>query len=210
MTIEIIECKQNSDEWFRARMGMPTSSMFATVMAKGKSGGPSLTRTAYMRKLAGEIITGEPMEKFSNAAMERGHVMEPEARDFYALMTDTEPQLVGFIKNGRKGGSPDSLVGNDGLLEIKTAAAHVLIEYIEADRFPAEHVAQCQGNLWVSERAWLDLIVYWPGMPRFIKRIDRDNGYIANLAGEVNRFNDELDALVERVRKYGEQPRAAA
>lgn len=210
MSLEIIDCDQNSEEWIRARMGLPTSSMFATVMAKGRDNGPSLTRAAYMRKLAGEIITGEPMENYRNAAMDRGHAMEPEARDFYALMTDTEPQLVGFIRNGRKGGSPDSLIGDDGLLEIKTAEAHILIEYIEADRFPAEHVAQCQGNLWVSERAWLDLIVYWPGMPRFIKRIERDDGYIANLAGDVNRFNDELDALVERVRKYGEQTRAAA
>jgi hypothetical protein len=205
MPVEIIECDQNSPEWFEARRGLPTASMFATIMAKGVGGkGPSLTRAAYMRKLAGEIVTGEPMSNFRNAAMDRGHEMEGEARDFYAFITGTTPELVGFIRNGNKGGSPDSLIGSDGLLEIKTAEAHVLIAYIEADKFPPEHMAQCQGNLWVSERNWLDLTVYWPKMPSFIKRVYRDEAYIANLASEVDRFNEELAALVQRVRWYGD------
>ena len=203
MPVEIVQCDQNTETWLRARMGLPTSSQFSTVMAKEKGGGPSLTRAKYMRQLAGEIITGEPMESFTSAVLERGHAMEAEARNFYALMTGHAPELVGFIKNGRKGGSPDALIGNDGLLEIKTARADILISYIEADSFPAEHVAQCQGNLWVSEREWLDISIFWPKMPPFIKRIRRDNGYIANMAGEVARFNDELDALVEKIKAYG-------
>lgn len=203
MTVEIIDVPQNSEEWIRARMGIPTSSMFATVMASGRGGGESKTRATYLRKLAGEIITDEPMENFTNAHMERGHAMEQEARDYYAFLRGVEPQLVGFIRNGDKGGSPDSLIGEDGLLEIKTALPHILIGYIEADKFPPEHMAQCQGNLWVSEREWLDISVYWPKMPPFIKRITRDEKYILNLAGEVARFNDELAALVERVKAYG-------
>lgn len=209
MPAEIIACEQNSPEWFRARMGLPTSSMFATVMASGKGGAESKTRATYLRKLAGEIITGEPMENYSNAHMERGHLMEGEARDFYAFMAGERPELVGFIRNGQKGGSPDSLVGADGLLEIKTALPHILIGYIEADKFPAEHVAQCQGNLWVSEREWLDLTVYWPKMPSFIKRIYRDEDYIKNLSAEVDKFNDELAQIVERVRSYGGMREAA-
>lgn len=204
MPLEIIECEQNSDEWLRARMGLPTSSMFATVMAIGKGGAESKTRATYLRKLAGEIITGEPMENFSNAHMERGHAMEGEARDRYSLLTDADPQLVGFIRNGQKGGSPDSLIGADGLLEIKTALPHILIGYIEADKFPAEHIAQCQGNLWVSEREWLDITVYWPKMPSFIKRIHRDEKYIADLSSAVDQFNSELAELVQRVRWYGD------
>lgn len=205
MAAEIIVCEQNSPQWLEARRGIPTASMFATVMAKGVGGkGPSLTRATYMRKLAGEIITGEPMENFSNAHMERGHAMEGEARDFYSFITDAEPQLVGFIRNGNVGGSPDSLIGASGLLEIKTALPHILIAYIEADKFPVEHMAQCQGNLWVSEREWLDLSVYWPKMPPFIKRIYRDEEYIATLKSEVARFNDELASLVQRVRWYGD------
>lgn len=204
MAAEIVDCAQNSEEWLRARMGIPTSSMFATVMASGRGGAESKTRASYLRKLAGEIITGEPMESFSNAHMERGHVMEAEARDFYAFMASERPELVGFIRNGQKGGSPDALVGADGLLEIKTAQPYILIGYIEADKFPAEHVAQCQGNLWVSEREWIDLIVYWPKMPPFIKRAYRDEQYIANLSSAVDQFNDELGQIVQRVRWYGD------
>lgn len=200
--MQIIECDQNTEEWHKARMGIPTASMFATVMASGRGGGDSKTRATYMRKLAGEIITGEPMEGFTNKDLERGHAMEPDARNYYSLVTGNTPNLVGFIRNGDKGGSPDALIGDDGVLEIKTAAPHILIGYIEADKFPSEHVAQCQGNLWVSGRDWLDLVVYWPKMPTFIKRIERDPAYIAGLTKGVAEFNAELAALVERVRAY--------
>ena len=204
--IEIIDCEQNSPQWFEARRGLPTASMFATIQASGRSGGESKTRATYLRKLAGEIITGEPAESFTNKHMERGHEMEDEARKFYAFMSDNEPKLVGFIRNGAKGGSPDSLIGDNGLLEIKTALPHILIEYIEKDKFPPEHVAQAQGNLWVSEREWLDISIYWPKLPPFIKRSHRDEAYISNLSRAVDQFNDELSALVERVRAYGGSP----
>ena len=75
---------------------------------------------------------------------------------------------------------------------------------ILSDAFPAEHVAQTQGQLWVTGRAWVDLIVYWPGMPRFIKRAGRDEAYIANLATAVDQFNFELDAMVQKILAYGE------
>jgi hypothetical protein len=110
--MQIVECDQGTDEWFRARMGIPTASEFSTVMAQGRGGAESKTRKTYMLKLAGELLTGEPMDKFGNAHTERGKEMEPEARNLYAFMQDCEPQLVGFIRNGQKGCSPDSLIGN--------------------------------------------------------------------------------------------------
>jgi hypothetical protein len=201
--VEIIDCSQNSDEWLRARLGIPTASQFATILAKGKGGGESLTRKKYLYQLAGERITGEPAENFTNAHMQRGHDMEDEARKFYSFMTDEAPELVGFIKSGRKGCSPDSLIGTNGALEIKTKAPHVLIEAITRGDFPPEHKAQVQGILWIAEREWCDLFAYWPKMPPFMWRAKRDEEYIANLSGEVDRFNDELDALVEKITKIG-------
>lgn len=201
--VEIIQCDQNSEHWMRARLGIPTASAFSTILAKGKGGGESLTRKKYLYQLAGERITNEPAENFSNAYMQRGHDMEDEARKFYSFMTDAEPQLVGFIRNGPNGCSPDSLIGDAGVLEIKTKQPNVLIEAILRDDFPPEHKAQCQGILWIAEREWCDLFAYWPKMPPFIWRAERDNGYIANLAGEVARFNDELDALVEKLTNLG-------
>lgn len=200
---------QGSPEWFQARMGMPTASEFSTVMReKGVKGGISLERQTYMRKLAGEIITKAPMENFSSPEMERGKMMEAEARDMYAFAADVQPELVGFIKNGSKGASPDSLIGKDGMAEIKTAAPHRLIAVIEqhiADPTwsPPEHYAQCQGNLWVAEREWIDLIMFWPKMPLFTHRIYRDQAFLAKLSYAVDVFNSELQQLVDRIKRYG-------
>jgi hypothetical protein len=200
---EIFDMAQNSPEWFAARCGIPTASQFATIMAKGNEGGASKTRATYMRKLAGEIITGIPAESFSNVHTERGHAMEGEARDYYAFLKDAQPERVGFIRNGNVGGSPDSLLGSEGLLEIKTALPHILIEHLQADKFPAEHVAQCQGNLWISGREWIDIIVYWPKMPVLIKRAPRDEVKIAEIKRAVSQFSEELAQLVEFLRGYG-------
>lgn len=201
--MEIINCEQNSPEWFEARRGIPTASQFATVMAKGRDGGKSLTRRTYMMQLAGEIITGKPMEGFSNKHTERGHEFEPEARDLYAFQTGAQLDRVGFIKSGRTGASPDSLIGTDGGAEIKTKLPHLLGELILKDEFPAEHKTQVQGTLWISKRQWWDIAVYWPGMPLFVKRIERDEAFIQKIATEVDRFNAELDEVVDQIRRRG-------
>ena len=202
--MRIVDCEQGSEEWFRVRAGMPTASEFATVMAQGKGGGESKTRRTYMLKLAGEILTGEPMDHYSNHHMERGKEMEAEARDLYAFMKDVAPQQVGFVINGAKGCSPDSLVGADGMAEIKTKLPHLQIDCLLGDRVPPEHLAQCQGALWVAEREWIDFVSYWPKLPLFVSRAYRDEEYIQKLAAAVDQFNDELTALVEQIRKQYE------
>lgn len=192
---------QGTPEWFAARLGIPTASMFATILAKGRSGGESKTRQTYLYKLAGERLTGDPMDSFSNHHMERGNAMEPEARQLYAYLKDAEPQLVGFITNGPKGCSPDSLLGENGMLEIKTKLPHLMLAAHEGGGFPSEHFAQCQGQLWVAEREWVDLVCYWPKLPPLIHRLHRDEEYIATLSAAVDQFNDELEALVAKYRK---------
>lgn len=200
MTVEIFDCQQNSAEWLRVRMGIPTASSFATVMAKGEG----KTRRAYLYKLAGEIITDEPAEDFQSAAMERGKVNEDEARKHFVLMTDIELIRVGFVKNGKMGWSPDSLIGNDGALEIKNNAPHVLIERLLKGECPPEHKAQLQGGLLVGEREWTELYCYWRKMPPLRLLITRDELYLKNLKGEIDRFNDELDEIVTRIRLLGD------
>lgn len=210
MAAVIHDVQQGSVEWFDVRKGLATASEFECLVKRGKDGKPSATRRTYMLQLAGERLTGEPPEGFFSMYTERGKQLEPEARDLYAMLSDTEPQQVGFITNHGAGCSPDSLVGGDGMLEIKTKAPKYLIEAILADELCPEHVAQCQGNVWIAEREWIDLAVYWPGLPPFVKKARRDEAYIANLAGEVARFNDELAAIVEKIRAYGEPLKDAA
>lgn len=205
MAPRIIDCEQGSPEWFAARLGIPTASEFATVMAKGEG----KTRKTYMLKLAGEVLTGEPMATYQNADMERGKIMEDEARSAYALMKDADPIRVGFILNGQKGCSPDSLLGNAGGLEIKSAAPHIQIERLLKNDLPAEHRAQVQGNLWVTEREFWDFASYCPRLPLMVVRVYRDETYIANLASAVKAFNEELATTVQFIRQqYG--ARAAA
>lgn len=206
MAVEIINCEQGTPEWHEARRGIVTASNFSKILAKGEG----KTRATYMRTLAGEIITGEAHEGYKSAAMERGNLMEAEARRFYSLMNDCDPEQVGFIRNGKTGYSPDSLIGADGLLEIKTQQPDLLIETIERDTFPSVHMAQCQGGLWVAEREWIELVVYWPKMPPFTKRLYRDEAYIASLASAVGIFHVELQEMVERIRRYGQPMREAA
>lgn len=204
MPLEIVTCEQNSEEWFKARMGIPTASEFATVMAKGRSGGDSKTRQTYLYKLAGEIITGQPMESFSNAHTERGHAMEAEARSAYEFLYDADCERVGFIRSGRKGASPDSLIGANGMVEIKTKLPHLMIETLLRGEFPPEHKAQCQGQLWIAERDWIDLAIYWPGLPIMITRAHRDETFITELSTAVTQFNEELDRIVTQVAAYAQ------
>jgi hypothetical protein len=135
--------------------------------------------------------------------MERGKAMEEEARNFYSLMTNNNPTRVGFVTNdaGTIGCSPDALIGSQGTLEIKTAKKEILIDYILKEDFPPQHIAQCQGALWVCEREWIDIAIYWPKMPFFRVRAQRNEAYIAELAREVTRFNDELNDVVEKIRR---------
>ncbi|WP_191321565.1 lambda exonuclease family protein, partial [Camelimonas fluminis] len=182
------DIEQGTPAWFSARAGIPTASEFATVMAKGEG----KTRSKYMRRLAGEIITEECVESFSNVHMERGKLMEDEARAAYVFYRDAQPVQVGFVRNGNKGCSPDSLIGDNGGLEIKTALPDIQIDRLERKRLPPEYRAQVQGSLWVCEREWWDFISYWPKLPPLIVRVYRDEDFIKQMADEVDRFNDEL------------------
>lgn len=195
--IEVFDAiEQGTDAWRRVRAGRATASVFKDILAKGEG----KVRRKLLLTLAGERLTGEPAESYSNPFMERGHAQEDEARQLYAFVHDAEPQRVGFILNGENGYSPDSLVGDEGLLEIKTCKADIQLDILLRDRVPPEHTAQIQGGLWVSERQWIDVVIYSPRLPLFVKRIERDADYITNLAAEVATFNRELAETVERIR----------
>ena len=194
--MKIINCEQGTEEWFEARAGIPTASMFSAMMA----GGQGKTRRAYMLKLAGEKITGELAESFSNAHTDRGHVMEPQARELYQLQTGYDIRDVGFIRaDYDAGASPDSLVNNDGLLEIKSKLPHLQLECLLSDKVPASHIKQVQGQILISEREWCDFVSYWPGLPLFVKRVYRDDELCSEIRSAIDKFNSELNEIIEKV-----------
>jgi hypothetical protein len=205
------DLEQGSIEWFEARAGLPTASEFKTVQANGKGGSESITRAKYMRQLAGEILTGEPAPAgYSNDHMLRGQEQEDDARRLFSLITDLEPIRVGFVREGRAGCSPDSLIDENAGLEIKCAIPAVQIERLQLGRLPPEHVAQVQGSLWVTGRQHWWFTSYCPRLPPLIIRVERDEDYIAQLAKAVEAFNSELDNIVQSIRTYADFKAQAA
>jgi YqaJ-like viral recombinase domain len=213
--IEVFDCEQGSEAWAELRRGIPSASRFGVIMADGRDGAESITRRKLLYQLAGERLTGETAETFRSSAMERGNSMEAEAREAYARRRFAELNPVGFIKRTITnalgtdlivGCSPDSLIGEDGTLEIKTMRPDLMIELAEkgAAGFPNQHRAQIQGTLWVSGRSWCDLFIYYRGMPITPTfRVERDAAYIGRLVDETERFEWEIRQLVEKIKRMG-------
>jgi len=200
--MEIFNCEQGSDEWKRCRSAIITASSMSKVLSSGKE---ALVRKKYMYELIGEIITGEPAEMYSNKHMERGHEMEPVARQLYADYTGVEAVQVGFIRNKFEdiilGYSPDSLISHNGLMEAKSRLPHIQAELLDKGEIPSTVKAQLQTGLLVSERGWIDYVSYWPGMPLFVKRQYRDEKYIENIIAESKRFYDEMNEKINRIQR---------
>lgn len=200
--MQILNMPQGSPEWLTARLGRVTMSELKSLLVMGKGpGGLGAGAITYMHQLIGERITGELAEPFQgNAHTRRGHELEGVARALYCDATgEPQPQEVGLILNREVGYSPDSLVGDNGLLEIKTKLPKFQIEVLLNGEIPDEHIPQCQGGLWVSEREWIDFVSYWPGMPLFIKRAYRDDIMIRTIAERVEAFHEEMERRISQV-----------
>ena len=193
--MEILNFPQGSEDWNRSRLGIVTMSRLSSLLVNGKSAsGFGKDAYTYMNQLLGERITGELDDSFQgNRHTERGNALEPLAKELYTGLTGNAVKEVGIILNRGAGYSPDGLVGNDGLIEIKTKLPKYQVEVLLANEIPKEHIAQCQGGLWVSEREWLDFVSYWPGMPLFVKRAYRDEKMISTIAERVEAFYEEMD-----------------
>jgi putative phage-type endonuclease len=211
MPLEIFNCEQGTQEWFDCRKGIPTASSFATVMAQGRGNTPSKGRAAYMQRLALEVITNKPqLPTFSNEHTERGHAHEDRAREVYCYTRDVQTQRVGFIRNGNIGCSPDSLVSDDGGLEIKCPTEQIQKKRIAlGQKLPPEYKGQVHGCMYVTGRDWWDFVSYFDGMEAVIIRVERDDVYIRKIAEACAAFNDELAELIEKMRREGVTEQAA-
>lgn len=197
----IREIEQGSADWLALRLGIVTCSELDCLLVNGKGPeGFGSGAMSYMDQLIGERITGEAAElPFSTRATERGKEFELLARDLYQIREDVAVEEVAIILNHGIGYSPDGLIGDMGLTEIKSKLPKFQVSVILAGEVPKEHVAQCQGGLYVSGREWIDFVSYWKGMPLFVKRMHRDETYIAKLAERVTTFNELLEDRMAKV-----------
>lgn len=201
---------QGSAEWLYSRVGYCTASRFDDVVAKLKSGKPSARRETYMMELVVERITGQPSDHWTSAAMLWGTEQEQRSRMAYEAATGAMLEPVGFVKHPTLpwvGASPDSLIGDDGGFESKSpfnSANHI---YTLLDGMPPEHMAQCQGGMWVTGRKWWDFQSFDPRLPeplrRYVQRIERNDAYIAMLEAEVIAFLGEVNAMIARLQMNG-------
>ena len=197
---------QRTDEWFQARLGKVTASRVADVMAKTKTG-YSASRDNYMAQLIVERMTGKPAESFSNAAMEWGTAQEPFARAAYEVAQSVMVEEVGFVQHPsieQAGASPDGLVGDDGLVEIKCPNTATHIETLLSQSVPAKYLPQIQWQLACTNRSWCDFVSFDSRMPEgaqlFVKQVTIDRDYIAQMEQEVNKFLSEVDQKLSQLR----------
>jgi hypothetical protein len=197
----IREVEQGSADWLALRLGIVTCSELDCLLVNGKGeAGFGAGAFTYMDTLIGERITGEAADPFGgNRHTERGHELEAVARGLYESREEVDTEQVAIILNHGIGYSPDSLVGANGLTEIKTKLPKFHVGVILAGEIPKEHVAQCQGGLWVSDREWIDFVSYWPGMPLFVKRAYRDEALIRKISERVSNFYELLEERMNRV-----------
>ena len=197
--MEIIDIVQGSPEWFEARIGSIGGSSIASVCAKGTG----KMRNNLLYRLAGEILSGEKYVGYKNDYMDYGVEMEPEARFIYELENSVNVKEVGLIRrDDHKHCSPDGLVGDDGLIEIKCVIPSVHVATICADKIPAEYRKQIQWNLFISERKWADFISYCPkvtDMPIYTKRTVRVEELIEDMDCEAEKFIGELQEIVSKI-----------
>lgn len=201
------EIEQRTDEWFAARLGKVTASKVADVMARTKTG-YSASRENYMAQLVVEQITGTRQESFTNSAMQWGTDQEPFARGAYEAATGNMVEEVGFVNHPTiemAGASPDGLIGDDGCVEIKCPNTATMIETLLTGTIPQKYFAQMQFQMACADRSWCDYVVFDPRMPAkaqlFVKRVPRDDEFIADMEAEIKKFLAETAVKVDQLKK---------
>ena len=202
------EIVQGSNDWFQIRMGKVTASRVADVIAKTKTG-YSASRENYMAQLVVERLTQTKAESYTNAAMQWGTDQEPFARAAYEAAQGVMGEEVGFVRHPTiewAGASPDGLVGDDGLVEIKCPNPATMIETLLSQKVPSKYITQMQFQMACTGRKWCDYVSFDPRMPAkaqmFVRRVDRDDEYIAEIEAEIVKFLAEVQSQVNQLNQY--------
>ena len=201
-----LKFEQGSAGWLECRTGRITASRISDVLATLKRGGESAQRRNYRRELIAERLSGRSENHYVSPEMEHGIECEPIARAAYEVGCDVMVDEVGFVLHPTMdfaGGSPDGLVGDDGLIEIKCGKTTTHLDWMAEGVVPEDHQAQIMWNLACTGRKWADFISFDPRLPEglriFIVRMDRDEERIAAMEEEVMRFNLEIEEAIAKL-----------
>jgi len=199
------EVEQGTPEWFAQRCGKATASRISDIVAKTKTG-YSASRANYMAQLVVERMTQTVADSYSNVAMEWGTENEPFARAAYEVKTGNTVDQIGAIDHPTipmSSASPDGLIGEDGCLEIKCPNTSTHIDTLLGAEPVKKYYDQVQWQMRCTDRKWCDFVSFDPRMPAhlqlFVKRIERNDVYIAELESEVIQFLAEVDDKVKKL-----------
>lgn len=195
--------EQRSEEWFKARLGKVTGSQVSAVLAKRDSA----TRANYLTELVVQRLTGEQQDFYMNESMLWGTDTEPQARMAYEAFKNVLVDELGFCDHPsivNFGVSPDGLVGDDGLIEIKCPNSKTHIDTVLSKKAPTKYIPQMMAQMACTGRKWCDFVSFDPRLPEdlqlFVVRVDRDDQYIANLEKEVSAFLAEVEETIIKLK----------
>ena len=197
---------QYSEAYDRLKLGIPTSSNFHKIITP--QGKPSKQWREYACLLIAERILQRKIELYRSPAMEWGLIVEAEAADWYEFDHDVTVQKVGFITDDHRtvGCSPDRLVGDDGLLEIKAPLPHTQVEYWLSGEVNERFRPQLQGQLHVSQRSWVDILCWHDVLPKLVLRVEPDETFIKALDRQLQIVNFFIERVMEKIRTSTEAP----
>lgn len=202
----IHDLEQNSDEWLAIRAGMPTASNFAKLITS--TGEPSKSMSVYANLLAAELYAEKPLNDFEgNQWTERGHELEEDAATMYDFIKDVETEKVGFVTDDDRlyGCSPDRFVGDDGMIEIKCLKTenHVnaILYHQKNGRCETKYVQQPQGQMYICERKWCDLVFYHPDLPLLVIRQKPDKKIVDGLTSQLHKVRELRDSVLKTLKE---------
>lgn len=192
--------EQRTPEWFAQRLGKFTGSQFAALMA----GESTETYLGYLREKAWERLTGKSVSTFTNEAMQHGIDTEPQARAYYEFVTDNQVIEQGFVIHPELdfvGMSPDGLIGDNGLVEIKCPQPKTHIEYLASGKMPSKYRWQVQGQLWIAKRDWCDFVSFHPECEQqLIVRIEANDKDHQALYDRAVLANEAVNNIVSTIK----------
>ena len=198
--MKIYNFEQRTPEWIEIKRGKMSASNAETIIANGKG------LETYIYNLMAEYYSSAEKENYINADMQRGIDLEPEARLEFEFYTDLDVQEVGFIEyNEFIGVSPDGLIGDDGLIEIKCPNDSIYFKLLLSNNIKPEYIAQMQMQMYVTDRQYCYFVSYNPNFEKslYIKKINRDEEMIEKLKKGLERGTQLIKEIKENFRKVG-------
>lgn len=200
--LQIIDCEQGSEEWLKARLGVPSASNFSKIVTSTGKLSDSLRK--YAEELASDMLIIEPEQGYKSEEMKRGNELEPEAREAYQEYSFCEVKEAGFMIKEGCGYSSDGLVGKDLLIEIKCPIKVTHTKYLHDKKLPTKYFQQCQGGLMVSGRKYLDFVSYHPNFrgdkKLFVVRVERDEEFIDKLRIGIEKVISLRDSILAKIK----------